>query len=491
MKSSLSRQLIISTGIIYLVGTLVFGWFVGYSQSQRLLEDTKKETHIYVKAVAVSLLNSLSKNDISSVENVLNQYMLLNEFNKISIVSEDNLILTELLSRDGEIINPYSYGREFEYYIETDEYSQELSTSLTHSARTLGTLYAHTNFDQVKALKYNLWVTIFLSGVCIYLLVLLVMIVSLKNILRPLNKIAKFTRNFLSNMGSSVDVSTNITEIHDMVQAVNWSSKKLKKLEEELRLQADQLEQEVNVRTKELCLAKKVAVTANKEKTRFLSHMSHELRTPLNSILGFSQILIMKPDSMTDSQINNVTEINNSGNHLLNLVNEILDITKIEEGALDTNITNINVIQFYRNFYNSIKVLATDKEISIVLDMQVTASVNILADEKRLTQVMYNLVSNSIKFSHEKGLIIISVTVSEGVVKTEVSDTGIGIEEKDFTRVFDRFTRFDDINYAEGAGIGLHLTKELIELMDGTIDFSSEYGKGSKFWFTLPEAKVS
>ena len=489
MKTSLSRQLIISTGIIYLVGTFVFGWFVGYSQSQRLLEDKKNETQIYVKAIAVSLLNSLSKKDISSIENVLKEYMLLNEFNKITIVSENNLVLTELINQQGEIINPYSYGQKFEHLIEIDEYNQEISADLIHSARTLGKLYAHANFQQVKTLKYNIWITILVSGVFIYLFVLLVMVINLKNILQPLSKTAEFTRNFLSNMGNSVDVTTNVAEINDMVQAVNWSSIKLKKLEDGLKQQAGQLEQEVLIRTKELSLAKKNAESASEEKTRFLSHMSHELRTPLNSILGFSQILMMKPDNMTDAQIDNVTEINKSGNHLLNLVNEILDITKIEEGAIDTYIVKVNANQFFTGFYNSIKALGTEKEISIALNMQVKASVNMFADEKRLSQVMYNLVSNSIKYTHEEGLIIFSITEVDDNVRVEVNDTGIGIEEKNLSKVFGRFTRFEDADYAEGAGIGLHLTKELIELMDGTIDFSSEYGKGSNFWFTLPKEK--
>jgi len=489
MKTSLSRQLIISTGVIYFVGTFVFGWFVGYSQSQRLLDDTKKETQIYLKTIAVSLLNSLSKKDISSIENVLKEYMLLNEFNKISIVSENNLILTELSNQQGEIVNPYSYGQKFENLIEVDEYNQELSADLVHSARTLGKLYAHVNYKQVKTLKYDIWLTILVSGVFIYSLILLVMMVSLKNILQPLSKTAEFTRNFLSNMGGSVNVTTNVTEINDMVQAVNWSSIKLKKLEDDLKQQADQLEQKVLIRTKELNLAKKNAESANEEKTRFLSHMSHELRTPLNSILGFSQLLMMNPGGMTNSQVANVTQINDSGNHLLSLVNEILDITKIEEGALETNIVIVNINQYFRSFYNSTKNMATDKKISIALNMQVTASVNMLADEKRLSQVMYNLVSNSIQYTHENGLIIVSITDENDNVKVEVSDSGIGIEEKDFDRVFDRFTRFDDVYYADGAGIGLHLTKELVELMNGTIGFSSEYGKGSKFWFTIPKEK--
>lgn len=489
MKTSLSRQLIISTGVIYLVGTLVFAWLVGYSQSTNLLEEEVKENQVFVKAIAVSIVNNLSKADISAVEHVLAEYMHLNKFDRISIVSPKNIILTELVHKKNDVINSFSYGQPYEALTPENDYQHEFSIDLEHSAKNLGKLYVQANFSQIKQLKHNIWLTIFVSGLCIYFLVMLVMVIKLNKTLTPLNKISDFTKDFISNMGTSVDIETDITEVNDMVQAVNWSSKKLKALEEDLRKQAETLETQVLKRTKELSMAKKAAESASDEKTRFLSHMSHELRTPLNSILGFSQILVLKPVNMTELQIESIKEIYNSGTHLLSLVNEILDISKIEEGALEVDISKVNVINFIKNFYNSIKNLAADNGISLALSIQVTGNEQLLADEKRLMQVMYNLVSNAIKYTHKGGLIVIKVTSENNSTKVEVIDTGIGIEEKDFPGVFSKFTRFDSSDHTEGAGIGLHLTKELVEIMNGEIGFSSEYDTGSRFWFTLPKHK--
>ena len=474
------------TGLIYLAGTFIYGWFIGYSQSQRLLDDELAENNIYLKSIAIPLLNNLSKNDISSVEHILHEYMRLNDFKKLTIVNKNNRILTELVSQQNEIINTYNYGQSFQP-VDDGEYDKQLSVDLNFSARELGVLYAHVDFSHIKTLRNEIRATIFLAGVLIYLIILIITIINLRMILQPLSKTAEFTRNMVSNMGSTVEVDTNISEINDLVQAVNWSSAKLKNLNEELRVQAEQLENEVLIRTKELSLSKKKAESASEEKTRFLSHMSHELRTPLNSILGFSQILTMKPESMTVAQIENVKEINKSGNHLLSLVNELLDISKIEEGALDVHLAKINAVSFFSKFYNSTKKLAADSDISMDSKLRIASTVCMNVDEKRLTQIMYNLVSNAIKYTNKSGSIIITVSEEDRLVKVEVSDTGIGIENKDFDKVFDKFTRFDSVNYTEGAGIGLHLTRELVELMGGEIDFSSEYGVGSKFWFTIPE----
>lgn len=235
----------------------------------------------------------------------------------------------------------------------------------------------------------------------------------------------------------------------------------------------------------DLLLAKEEAERANTAKSEFLSRMSHELRTPLNAILGFAQLLESDPEyPLAEIQADNIHEIFQAGQHLLKLVNEVLDLSRIESGRLDISLEVVNIAPLIEACVAQIKPLATKRDISITLDLRGCCAV--LADYSRLKQVLLNLLSNATKYNHVSGLIKVSCTVNGERLRINIEDTGPGISAESLTRLFHPFERLESAySGVEGSGIGLALAKKLVDGMQGEIGVNSELGVGSCFWLEL------
>lgn len=238
---------------------------------------------------------------------------------------------------------------------------------------------------------------------------------------------------------------------------------------------------EADIRERALIEAKEDAERANFAKSNFLSSMSHDLRTPLNAILGFSQLLEYD-SSISKAQRTNTLEIIAAGKHLLDLVNQILDLAKIEEGSMYVHIKPIPLEDALSSCHSLIKPLASEKQIQLHFDICEKVFVN--ADKTRLKQVLLNLLSNAIKYNHHFGSVYLRCeVVGENRVRIEVEDSGQGIPPSMQHRLFQPFNRFNnESRRTEGAGIGLSIAKHLTEIMEGEIGFESETGKGSTFW---------
>ncbi len=232
--------------------------------------------------------------------------------------------------------------------------------------------------------------------------------------------------------------------------------------------------------------ARQAAEDANRAKSDFLSSMSHELRTPLNAIIGFSQTLGM--EALNDEQHDQVREIGHAGEHLLGLVNEILDLARIESGRLELSTKPVSLDKVVDECVSLTQTLADGKGITIATAIE-TSGLHVQADYTRFKQVLLNLMSNGIKYNRDNGTLTIRVEGegSSGVAKVLVSDTGMGLTAEQLAKLFQPFERLgQDATSTEGTGIGLVITKDLVELMQGEIGVESEHGQGSTFWFTLP-----
>ena len=248
------------------------------------------------------------------------------------------------------------------------------------------------------------------------------------------------------------------------------------------------LKKELNKRNNienELKSAQYESEKSNKAKTDFLSSMSHELRTPMNAILGFSQI--MRDDTtISDKNKSYINEILRAGDHLLELINEVLDLSKVESGRIELLVKPVEVDSVINECLVLMEVLAKKRNIAISKKGETGTVVSV--DETRLKQVLLNLISNSIKYNHDSGSVAVDVQIiDKKILRISVKDSGYGIPKDQLSEIFQPFNRLNHGNSKiEGTGIGLTLTKRIVELMNGQIDMISEIGKGSTFWVDFP-----
>lgn len=250
------------------------------------------------------------------------------------------------------------------------------------------------------------------------------------------------------------------------------------------RLEAERL---IAEQTRALILSRKEAERANRLKSQFLASMSHELRTPLNSILGFSELLEDEiPGPLNDKQKRYLGHIRSGGKHLLDLINDILDLSKIEAGQLELNIEEFRVSAALREVLDLIRPLAMKKRQQ--LKSVARDALTVRGDRTRFKQIVYNLLSNAVKFTPEKGTIALDAIAKGDFVRLSVTDTGIGIGAEDLKVVFDEFRQVGDTTKGvkEGTGLGLAIVRRLVEQQGGEVWVESELGKGSRFSFTLP-----
>ena len=253
----------------------------------------------------------------------------------------------------------------------------------------------------------------------------------------------------------------------------------LRKSEIQLSDANKHLEQRVAERTEEL-------VKANEAKSEFLSRMSHELRTPMNAILGFSQLLDLD-DELHPQQKESVSEILTAGRHLLELINEVLDLAKIEEGKLTVIMDEINISQLVSEAISNMEPVARQNNIQLTNNISNKIQHLVQADKLRLKQVLINLLSNAIKYNYRDGKVYVDITTSSNMTRISVRDTGPGIQEEQMEKLFIPFERLSYKNsMIEGTGIGLSLSQKLMALMNGTIGVDSKPGQGSTFYIEFP-----
>jgi PAS domain S-box-containing protein len=263
----------------------------------------------------------------------------------------------------------------------------------------------------------------------------------------------------------------------------------LREREEELVRHRTHLEELVEARTSELREAKDRAEVANRAKSEFLTRMSHELRTPLNAILGYAQLLQMRSD-LSPRDRTGLEAIYSSGQHLLALIVDILDLARIEAGKVELSPGSLELPPFVQGIADIVRVKAEDKGLSFSLQMPPEMPERVIADDKRLRQVLINLLGNAVKFT-DRGEVSLAVHLAAGAsdrvrLRFEVSDTGIGIAPGDLERVFKPFEQAgDDQRRAGGTGLGLTISRQLVGLMGGEIEVNSMPGEGSVFSFEL------
>ena len=282
-----------------------------------------------------------------------------------------------------------------------------------------------------------------------------------------------------------ISIVLSLTLIGSMIlkHQVNERTRELKTINEEM-------EQRIIKRTEELAVATEKAQSADRLKSAFLASMSHELRTPLNSIIGFTGMVLQGlAGPLNEEQTKQLAMVRSSAHHLLNLINDVLDISKIEAGQLSLMFDNFDLRNAIEKTVQSVSLLAARKNIRLSCDISGDVS-TFYGDQRRIEQIIINLLGNAIKFT-DKGDIRLRCHSDDNTIVLSVEDTGIGIKQDNMDLIFEAFRQIDTgiARVQEGTGLGLNITKKLAEKMGGSIRVKSEWGKGSTFTVILPKRK--
>src|SRR5690242_10350735 len=279
--------------------------------------------------------------------------------------------------------------------------------------------------------------------------------------------------------GSRLDVSITVSPIRDDSGNIIGLSKSSRDITERRRFEAELWRKNVELEL------------ANRAKDSFLASMSHELRTPLNSIIGFTGTMLMKlPGPLTTDQEKQLRTIQTSSRHLLSLINDLLDLAKIESGKVELNMETITCRSVIEDVASTLRALAEAKHLKFDISVA-DRDLTIRTDRRSFTQILINLTNNAIKFT-DKGSVRIELQGrndnGNSMAEITVADTGIGIRTEDQARLFQAFMQVDSSSTRpyEGTGLGLHVSQKLASMIGGHVSFKSEYGKGSRFTISVP-----
>ena len=453
-------------------------------------------------------ISALIFNDQQSAENTLSALKATHNIMFAGIYSADGRLFASY-SRDADArmpaISTFPPGQLENHAFENKEVV--LVRSIVFQGKPTGTVYIKSDLKELdsRLQKYVSIAGIVLS-VCL-VAALLVSSIIRRSVADPIIQLAEAARVVSREKNYSVRAprTQGSGELTILVDAFNEMLGQIQKNERALREARDDLELRVKERTMELENAKKEVEAfsfsilrakdelerASKFKDQFLSTMSHELRTPLNAVLGFSELLTEERyGSLNDKQQRYVKHIHTGGKHLLSLINDILDLSKIEAGRLQLTIENVPVPISFAEVVDTMRPLADKK--SQKLSQQASLGLSVRADTTRFKQILMNLIGNAIKFTPEGGDINLSAHRLNDVVRVEVRDSGPGIPAEEQRQIFEAFYRLGETDKkTEGTGLGLAITQRLVELHGGKLGLESELGAGSCFYFTLPGAEAT
>ena len=506
-ENSISRKLtwmnmLVSGAALLLACTA----FIGYDMltfRATMVRNLSTQTQI----IGSNSVSALLFNDPQSAENTLSALKAAHNILSADISSTDGKLFASYSRDPGESIPPVpslAPGQlEAHWFIDKEIV---LVRSIVFEGKPSGTVCIRSNLEELdNRLQRYIGIASIVLLVCLTA-ALLVSSIFRRAVAEPIIQLAGLAKAVSREKNYSVRAPHTRAggELALLIDAFNEMLAQIQQNEKALREARDDLERRVEERTAELVKAKgeveafslsilrakEELERASKFKDQFLSTMSHELRTPLNAVLGFSELLTEERyGPLNERQQRYVKHIHTGGKHLISLINDILDLSKIEAGRLQLTIEAVLVSTAFAEVADTMRPLADKK--SQTLLREAPSGLSLRADPTRFKQILMNLIGNAIKFTPEGGKIQLSALVDDCAVRVEVRDSGPGIPLAEQQRIFEAFYRLGDTNKKiEGTGLGLAITRRLVELHGGQLGLESQPGSGSCFFFTLPTAEV-
>lgn len=509
IKQKLVLINLLTTGFAFLIAGIVFiiGEFI--SSRGELLDNL----NIQAKIIGTNSTASLIFNDQKTAGEILSALRASPGIECAAVYSKNGKVFASYQRDDDNFLFPAP--QKAGYYFAG--YHLNLFQSVVLDNETIGTLYIRSNLK--KLYLYILWdgviavAIIMVAGGVAFLLLSKLQ----KTITEPISHLSQLMQKVSRDKDYSVRSKIlSQDEIGSLSNGFNEMLEQIQDQDMTLREYTENLEQRVRERTQELDDARRTSEAANVAKSDFLANMSHELRTPLNSIIGFSEVMRDgMAGTLTEEQKEYLKDIWESGKHLLGLINDILDLSKVEAGKMELELSEFNLKELIDGSLVMFKEKALKHNVKIAAEVE-EGIADIMADGRKLKQVLFNLISNAIKFTpdggyvtvqarkiHDAGYMIqdtplspppVTGEVKGGVhpdsdfIEISVEDTGIGISLDNQKRLFQPFQQLETTltKKYEGTGLGLALSRRMVGLHGGRIRVESEAGKGSKFIFTIP-----
>ena len=513
-KRSIRSQVIIFliTGISLM--TIIIGYItlkaVNSQTRQIMVTNAKQITQGLAKQSVFSLLSGSKQNAKDAMErtlgfpSVVSAYIITDNgtvFNDVTILDKQKkslyrpyilnngvpILETTLFKETNQywsFISPIKINEKDSEYDEESEFEFEVNEDSEINIGYVEVLYSKKN---LKEAEYQITLNLSYVGLISVLILGVILHIGLTRLFTPLQRLAKTMQEAQSNKDHLYTQVSGAKEIREIGRSYNQLMAVLEEQDEFLKQNRNILEKEVEIRTKELVLARDSALIASRHKSEFIANISHELRTPIQSIMGYSELVLeeLEAEGNIDA-IQDMDKITNNSQRLLSLINSLLDLAKIESGKMEVHYSNHKLIELVNNLCDTITPLSKINNNTFIISNQSDLEyVNV--DVAKTEQVMLNLLSNACKFTKNDN-VELSVTNSNRELIFMVKDAGLGLTPEQQEYIFEEFKQVDSsqARLFSGTGLGLAISKRFIELMEGSISVSSELGKGSTFTVKIP-----
>ena len=501
----LSVRLSFMSAVLIVLAMTIFTYLVAEKESDTLSKELQEEAVALADNLAASTASYIIVKDYTSLESVLTRAAQFPSILDIQVINEEGLLLADV-DRDssGEVAVRYdtkadSPPGQVERHIKIKDglitvWQPVILGDLVGWIRTRYTLH---RIDEVKA---QIWQHNALIGSIVAIITILIFSLYLRKPFHLIEQSTQFADELDEHAGRQIAVNHSYEELTRLSSALNRTSRNLQakndalnqKIKEQQRL-TDELELRVLERTSELSIARDEAISANQSKSEFLANMSHEIRTPLTAVIGFAESLLDTSHSM-EERVDSINRIIQAGKHLLRIINEILDLSKIEANRLEVEYIPFSLVDVFSDIYSLVKLQATEKGLNFRVSCECPIPATIKSDPVRLKQILLNLCNNAIKFTKEGSVTVkVSSDLAAERLNIKVFDTGIGLTQEQLAKLFRPFSQADASTTRKygGTGLGLHLSKLLAEKLGGTLSVESLPDVGSCFTITISTGRLS